>query len=60
LQDRIRKLIEDLGSDDFQTREAATAALTEIGEPAVDALTEAAKSADPEVSNRAKRILGTE
>jgi len=52
-----KKLIEDLGSKEFAAREAASKALIAKGggvKPLVEA---AAKSADPEVQQRAKDIL---
>lgn len=55
---RIVKLIEDLGSDDWETREKATGELIEIGEPAIDYLVRAAnESDDPEVVWRANIVL---
>jgi hypothetical protein len=51
----IQRLVEQLGSDSFAEREAATKALKEIGEPALEALEEAAKSTDSGAKARAKR-----
>ncbi|HZT82897.1 MAG TPA: HEAT repeat domain-containing protein, partial [Gemmataceae bacterium] len=56
-RDRIKDLIRDLGNDDFDKRQAASAQLTAIGAPAAPLLREAAKSADPEVVRRAKECL---
>jgi len=62
LQARVRKLVKQLGDDDFQKREDAMEELVKIGDAAVEALKKAAKSEDPEVAWRAKealnRILG--
>jgi hypothetical protein len=55
--DRIPRLVKDLGADDLRTRDAATRELESIGEPAVPALREAARSDDPEVAWRARSIL---
>lgn len=53
---RIAKLVEDLGSEDFQTRQAAVAALETIGPEAAPAILAAVrKPPNPEV-----RKLGTE
>src|SRR4051794_21979826 len=49
----VGRLIVQLGDDDFDTREAATARLKEIGEPALAALREALTSDDLEVRTRA-------
>src|SRR5205807_10511606 len=43
--------------DDFQKREAATNRLEEIGEPALDAVSKARTSSDPEVRCRARDIV---
>src|SRR5262245_4578381 len=53
----VVRLVKQLGDDDFQKREAATARLKEIGEPALDAVAKAAASSDPEVCRRAKDIV---
>ena len=52
----INKLIEDLGSADFQKREAASAALLAIGEPALVALASAEQGTDIEIRRRAEAI----
>ncbi len=49
----IAKLIEQLGSDSFEDREAAQKALAKIGEPALEALEKAAKNTDAEIRKRA-------
>ncbi|MFM8270967.1 MAG: hypothetical protein ACKODX_01325, partial [Gemmata sp.] len=51
------ELIARLGSDDFRTRERATADLEQAGAAAIPALREAARSADPEVRRRAGGVL---
>src|SRR5437762_1138400 len=55
----VGRLIEQLGSDEFHTREAATARLKLAGEPALDALHKAMTSDDLEVRCRAGRIVAT-
>lgn len=57
LTSRIKELIKQLGNDDWQERESAQKALEEIGEPAEEALTDAAKSSDPEIRHRASIII---
>jgi uncharacterized protein (TIGR03067 family) len=54
--ERIARLIQQLGDDDFDTREAATRALGAIGVPALAALRKATSSPDLEVRRRATRI----
>jgi HEAT repeat protein len=57
-EERIKQLIADLGSNDWETRENATEELTKIGEPVVEALVALTKdSTDPEVVWRAQSIL---
>ena len=53
---RIRKLIEQLGADQWRVREQATRALAEIGPAALPALRKAMLSDDLEVSARARMI----
>src|SRR5947209_7543798 len=53
----VERLIEQLGSDDFDEREAASKRLAEFGEPALDALHRALMSDDLEVRCRARRIV---
>jgi hypothetical protein len=50
-------LVRQLGSDSFDLREAAYAELEKLGKSAIKALEEGAKSRDPEISGRAKRLL---
>ncbi len=55
---RLKALIADLDSDDFATRERATAGLKDYGPPAAAALREAAaKSASAEARRRAADLL---
>jgi WD40 repeat protein len=55
---RIADLIEQLGDDDFATREAASKALEAIGKPAIRALRKAAASSgDLEIRWRAERVI---
>src|SRR5262249_5464859 len=56
-QERIDRLIRQLGSDSFQEREAATRALARMGRAAVPALRRAARSPDLEVRARAGRLV---
>lgn len=49
----IDRWIRDLGSEEYEVREAATQALVEAGHAAVPALARAASSGDPEVATRA-------
>jgi hypothetical protein len=53
----VERLIKQLGADPFKEREAAQAALLEIGEPAMAALQAAAKDSDVERASRAKQLL---
>lgn len=53
----MKKLVNELGSPDFRTREAATAALIAKGLAAKGPADEALKSSDPEVKQRAGTIL---
>jgi uncharacterized protein (TIGR03067 family) len=57
-QDRIARLIKQLGDDRFATREAASRELVAIGKPALPALRRAAASSDdPEMRRRAEQIV---
>jgi hypothetical protein len=56
-EDEIRRLIEQLGADDYASRENATTRLTAIGRPRRELLLAAAQSDDAEVRLRAGRIL---
>lgn len=53
---QIQQLIEKLGANQFQERELASAALLEIGEPALLPLATAERGKDAEVSSRSKAI----
>jgi len=53
----IARLVKQLGHDEFEKREDATTRLKEIGEPALDPLTKATMSSDPEVRRRAEDIV---
>ncbi len=53
---QIQQLIEKLGSNRFQERDAASAQLLDIGEPALLPLSTAERGHDAEVSARAKAI----
>lgn len=57
LAKKIDALVRDLGAEDFETREKATAELKKIGKPAIPALKKAAESEDAEVKVRAKALL---
>jgi len=54
---KIEKLIQQLGSEDYATREKATEELRKIGTPAREALRKAAENPDPEVQTRARSLL---
>lgn len=57
---RIAELIEQLGSGNFKTRQAASDSLVELGEPARTRLEQVARShKDPDVRLRAREILAT-
>jgi hypothetical protein len=54
----LKKLIQQLGSEDYAEREAAMKRLQGIGKPALPALREAAKnSGDAEIGRRAQRLV---
>ncbi len=53
----IRKLIADMGADDFGVREAASKNVLKYGRKALPALKEAAKSKDAEVVQRAEAAI---
>jgi RNA polymerase sigma factor (sigma-70 family) len=54
----VDRLITQLGSDEFEEREAATRALKKVGKPALTALQRAAKeNADAEVRTRAAALI---
>jgi len=56
-EDEIKRLIGQLGSDEFKDRESATEQLIARGKPCRDLLVKAADSDDAEVRLRAQRIL---
>jgi hypothetical protein len=56
-QDRVKKLIADLGNPDYATREKATTELRKIGRPALAELKKAAAGENEEIKARAKRII---
>src|SRR5947209_11436381 len=53
----IARLVKQLGSSDYRMRDTATKRLTEIGEPALDALNQATTSDDLETRRRAEDIV---
>src|SRR5207249_1025615 len=55
--DRITKLIEQLGSDDFGAREKAQSELAQAGLEAYDALHAARSHHDPEIALRARYLV---
>src|SRR5262245_28752613 len=55
--DRIGKLIEQLGSDDFGAREKAQSELAQAGLEAYDALHAAQAHHDPEIALRARYLV---
>ena len=58
LRIRLRGLIGDLGHPDWAKREAASAALAELGDLARSALEQTLRETkDPEVERRARRLL---
>ena len=54
--EEITKLVEQLGDEDFDTRESAEKRLATLGDAALPALREACNSGNPEVSRRAGRL----
>ena len=54
---RIERLIEELGSGKYKTRQQASAELETIGRPAVPFLIDALQSGDDEVVERARKTL---
>jgi tetratricopeptide (TPR) repeat protein len=57
LDQRIARLIADLGSTQFASREKAAAELSQMGLDAFDALHDAQESQDVEIAERAKYLL---
>jgi HEAT repeat protein len=57
---KTEQLIEQLGSDKFQAREDASAALAAMLPLPVEALRRAEQASDPEIRIRAKRILASD
>src|SRR5262245_23208882 len=55
--EKIEKLVQQLGAENFEQRERASKALLEIGEPAVEELRKAANGPDREIALRAKKLL---
>lgn len=53
------RLVEQLGSEVYQEREAATAALEKLGPAARSALEQAVRHSNPEVAKRATQLLST-
>jgi len=56
-RDKIAKLVEQLGADDYETREKATEDLIKLGDVGRPQVAQATKSTDPEVRKRASRVL---
>lgn len=54
---RIEELVRQLGDDDFETREQALQKLVDLGQDAMPLLQKAAKSANAEVSFRARQAI---
>src|SRR5579862_3763892 len=55
--EKIKVLIQALGSEDFTTRKAAEKELARAGQPALEPLQAALKSTDPEVRAAAERLV---
>lgn len=53
----IARLVKQLGSSEYRTRDAPTKRLKELGEPALDVVIRAAPSSDVEVRRRAVEIV---
>ncbi|MCH2204468.1 MAG: hypothetical protein MK132_01150 [Lentisphaerales bacterium] len=53
----LKSLVNQLGAENYQDREAATTQLWEMGKKALEALKEATQSSDPEISDRAKLLV---
>src|SRR5690349_18652005 len=59
IADRIARLIEQLGADDFGTRERAQSELAQLGLEAYDALHAAQTHHDPEIALRARYLVSS-
>lgn len=57
MAESIDRLIEQLGDEDFETRQKASDALGDIGAPALPALRKAVKSMSEEVKRKAEELL---
>jgi hypothetical protein len=57
-EQRIARLVTELGHETFDVREAAQHQLTTIGQPALAALRAALESEDPEIVSRAREAIG--
>jgi len=55
--ERIVRLVQELGADDYKVREAAEAELKKIGPPAIPHLKKALEDRDAERAERARRVL---
>ena len=53
----IARLVKQLGSSDYRTRDVATKRLKELGEPALDAVIRATMTKDVEARRRAEQIV---
>ena len=56
-KDKIDNLIEQLGDDNYEVREAAHIELESIGKPALSALRKAIKDEDIEIASRAEELV---
>jgi len=56
-QEDVKKLVDQLGGKSHEERESATKKLWELGPKAIAELEKAAKSDDPEIKDRAKKLL---
>jgi HEAT repeat protein len=56
-RNQAKPLLRDLGNAEFDTREKAERELLALGEAALPALEQAVSDPDPEVANRAKKLL---
>lgn len=57
--ERVAQLVQELGADSFEAREAAEKALIEMGRDALEAVQAAQGSADPEVRERAAHVVAS-